>query len=208
MHSTTNDSTCDSTMVSRLQHASRRASLLGLALVGLLSLPVSAAIYRTVDAAGNVTYTDQPPPGQTAAKTGIVTEKIEIKTPNTFDKPQSEPAYEPWLPDIEEAAAGYQSLQITSPAHDESIRENAGNVVVSGDLKPGLKVGDALHLELDGTLNPEPADGFQLQLANIPRGTHRIRLVVLGSNGERKIESKEQIFHLQRYSVNFNRANN
>ncbi len=203
MHSTTTDSST---------HLSMRAAalpLLALALVGSLSLPVSAAIYRTVDAAGNVTYTDQPPPGATTTDTGIVTEQVEVKAPNTFDKPQPEAAYEPWLPDAEDATTvGYQSLQITSPSHDASIRENAGNVVVSGDLQPGLQSGDALHVELDGALDPNPVDGAQVQLTNVPRGTHRIRMVVLGSDGERKIESKEQVFHLQRYSVNFNRANN
>lgn len=211
MHSTTDHST---TWASCLQRACQRTALIGLTLVGLvslLSLPASAAIYRTVDAAGNVTYTDQPPPGEAATKAGVISEQIEIETLNTFEKPAPESTYQPWLPDSEggeDGAVSYQSLAITSPSHDEAFRNNAGNVQITAELRPGLQTGDAIHLEMDGSLSPTPAAGTDVQLTNVPRGTHRIRMVVLGPGGERKIESKEQVFHLQRYSVNQNRANN
>lgn len=173
----------------------------GLVLALLIALPAQAAIYRTVDAAGNITYTDQPPAGEVAADTRTISEEIEVQAPNTFIDTTPPTPYEPWDPPAEDDVIGYQSLVITAPPDDEAFRDNAGNVVIRSQLTPKLQEGDALHLEMNGTLRAEPADGADVYLTNVPRGTHRIRMVVLGSDGRRKIESDEQVFHLQRISI-------
>lgn len=184
-------------------------SVWGLTALLLLPLSASAAIYRTVDAAGNITYTDQPP-ADAAENTEDISGQIDVLPPNTFTDPTPLAPYEAWIPDAQpgeaEDVVGYRSLKITSPTHDESLRDNAGNVVVRSQLAPKLQQGHALHLELDGTLQAEPAEGADVYLTNVPRGTHHIRMVVLNKAGKRVFESDKKVFHLQRISILQNRS--
>jgi hypothetical protein len=176
----------------------------GITALLVLTLPTNSAIYRSVDAAGNITYSDQQPAAQ-ASDPRTISEQIEVLPPNTFVDSTPPTPFEPGQPDIVDGTITYRSLEITAPPDREAFRDNAGNVVVRSRLAPALHDGDALHLELNGTLLAEPAAGGDVYLTDVPRGTHRIRMVVVDQNGRRKFESKEQIFHLQRYSALQNR---
>jgi len=171
------------------------------ALAGLLlslTMPTSGAIFRTVDAQGNITYTDQPP---NARDTPVKSEQIEIATPNTF---QDTTPYERWDPSAEEqqgdGVANY-SLAIVSPSNDASIRNNAGNVVIETRISPDLAEGHVARIELDGSMTGEKVVSGAVYLTNVPRGTHSARLVVESAKGQRLAESPASVFHLQRISV-------
>jgi len=178
-----------------------RLQLCLLALVASLSLamasPAFSAIFRTVDAQGNVTFTDQPPK---ASDTPVKSEEIKIATPNTF---QDSTPYERWDPEPEAENSGSTSytLSIVSPSNEESIRNNAGNVVIRTRINPELSEGHVARLELNGTLTGEAIDEGAIYLTNMPRGTHRARLVIESESGRRLAESVESVFHLQRISV-------
>jgi len=159
--------------------------------------PSFGAIFRTVDAQGNVTYTDQPPRAGSRAKS----EEITISTTNTF---QDTTPYERWDPAAEESgetAGATYSLKIVSPGNEESIRNNAGNVVIQTQIAPELATGHVARLELDGSLTGDPVDSGSIQLANVPRGTHTARLVVENEKGKRIAVSPESVFHVQRISL-------
>ena len=57
-------------------------------IVALAALPVSAEVYRQVDAQGNVTYTDEPSEGTPA-------EEIKVKPVTTVTLPKLEAVREP-----------------------------------------------------------------------------------------------------------------
>ena len=175
------------------------APLLAASLALSAASPAFGEIFRTVDAQGNISYTDQPPrPGDTQIKS----EQIEISKTNTF---QDSTPYERWDPDVEEgadnAAPTSYSLAIVSPTNDASIRNNAGNVVVRTQIAPDLASGHVARLELDGTLTSEAVESGSIYLTNVSRGTHQARLVVESETGRRLAESAESVFHLQRISV-------
>ncbi len=158
--------------------------------------PTLAAIFRTVDAQGNITYTDQAP---TAADSDIISEQVELAQPNTFA--DSTP-YERWDPEVTSSdndTVSYELL-IVAPAHDQAIRENTGNVTIRTRIAPELQEGDVARLELNGSLTADPVTDGSIYLNNLPRGTHRARLVVENSKGRRIAESPESVFHLQRFS--------
>jgi len=172
------------------------------ALAGLvlsLTTPTFGAIFRTVDAQGNITYTDQPP---NARDTPVKSEQIEIATPNTF---QDTTPYERWDPSAEEQGGDAQavnySLAIVSPSNDASIRNNAGNVAIQARITPELAEGHVARIELDGSMSGEEVVAGSVYLSNVSRGTHSARLVVESANGQRLAESPASVFHLQRISL-------
>ena len=184
------------TFISSRRHAPQTLVAVGLGLALLFSAPTHGAIFRTVDAQGNVTYTDQPP---AAGAKRVKSEQISISTPNTF---QDSTPYQGWDPETTEDdnnAASY-SLSIVSPSNDQAIRDNSGNIVVRTRITPELAEGDKARLELNGTLTGDPVEGGSIYLTNLPRGTHRMRLIVESGKGRRIAESPESVFHLQRFS--------
>lgn len=164
--------------------------------LALTSQSAAAQIFRTVDAEGNVTYTDQAPNTQDRR---VIAEKIEITPPNTF---QDSTPYERWEGNettAQEGEANYE-LSIVSPTYDQALRENSGNIVIRSQINPELQEGHVLRLELNGSLTGDPVEGGSIYLTNVSRGTHRARLVVENEKGRRIAESPESVFHLQRFS--------
>ncbi|MFU8815976.1 MAG: DUF4124 domain-containing protein [Pseudomonadales bacterium] len=159
-------------------------------------------IYRSVDEAGNVVFSDvPPPPGRSGSQ-------VELQTPNTIEPPATNSGISvaDWLAGQSqqaEAAATqqrYESLRLTHPPHDTAIRENAGNVPVTAELHPELKPGHRVQLYLDGALlHTAPQTEFLLE--NVDRGTHAVELRVVDDAGNALISSGISTFHLQRRSV-------
>ncbi len=159
------------------------AKLLCLPLL-LSCLSVQAQIYKTVDADGNVVFTDSPGVNQQA-------ETVDIKVPNTIDATPVTP-YQP-APAAEEEA-GYQSLSI-SPAHDSTVRSNTGDFAVSISVNPPLQPGHSVQLYLDG--QRQNGSGTRYQFTNIDRGSHQLRATVVDGNGKVLIEQTNPV-HVQR----------
>jgi hypothetical protein len=155
----------------------------------------AAQIYRSVDADGTVVFSDLPPsPGRTA-------EPVEVPAANTF----TPPAVTPGRTSAGDAGDGqvaspYQTLRVLDPPHDAGIRENAGNVLVTAQLEPGLRAGHILQLFVDGALH-QAARATQFQLVNVDRGTHVLELRVVDGTGNTVAESEPSVFHLQRRSL-------
>lgn len=179
------------------------AAMLAL-VVGAAATAAETRIYRTVDADGNVVFTDVPPAQGQASQT------VELGTGNTFTAPET-PAesrsLESWLgrdaQDEEEAgdaAVRYRSLRVASPAHDEGLRDNAGNVTVTAEVQPELAPSHVLALYLDGALQ-QTGQTTRFELSNLDRGTHRLELRILDASGNTLAASEPSVFHLQRRSL-------
>ncbi len=147
--------------------------------------PAFAEVYRSVDAEGNVVFSDEASPEA---------EKIIIP------KLQTIPALNPGSFQYKPAAKRPQpyTLAITSPADDAAIRNNAGNISVSVSVKPDLSSGDKLVIYLDGK---EVGTGTSVSLQNIDRGTHQLRAVIRDSNDRIRKSSKSVRFHMLRRFV-------
>lgn len=149
-----------------------------------------AQVYRSVGKDGSVTFSDQPSDG--AVKVQV--KKLEtIKSVDTPVPPSSSTG--------QQAQQNiYTGISITSPADDQAIRENAGNLSVSVSVTPGLKPSHKLVLYLDGKkYSTGTADSFSLH--NIDRGTHQLRVAVVDNGGHQLIDSKSVTFHMLRHSV-------
>jgi hypothetical protein len=180
------------------------ASLTGtLALICLIPGAAAAGenrIYKTVDADGNVVFTDIPP-----REDDQNAEQIIVEQPNSFAVGEAIPSSDQWIVEPgqtagEEPPFRYNTLSIVSPADDEPVRENAGNVTIVSNVSPRLQSGHVIRLLMDGAVAQEGAQGT-FNLANVDRGTHTIALEILDSNGNVLIRSDNSTFHLLRYAI-------
>lgn len=157
----------------------------------LFTLPVLAAdkVYKKVNPDGTVEYSDQPIEGSEE----IVVEQA----PATRFEKSPDINYQPPVRDREDASR--YEVTITSPGNDESIRANTGNVTLQGNVQPGLQGGHQLRWTLDG----EPLDqtGPTVNLTNVDRGTHSVRLEVVARDGTVLGTSEPVTFHLLRHSI-------
>ena len=149
-----------------------------------------AEVYKWADPQGNVIYSDKPHPGAE-----------EIKLPETQAYPAPQTA-SPTIKPEQQSFPGYEKIEIATPANDETIRDNTGNINVSIKLEPELQVdlGHKLVLYVDGVKLPQELTSTLFQFTNLDRGTHTIHAAVVDSAGKELVSSKPSTFHLKRFS--------
>ncbi len=177
--------------------------ILGLVLALCLALaaaPANAQIYKIVDEHGNVSFTDVPPKDKSAA--------VQVSPGNTYSAQdaQTAPPTIKLSPDAEADAEAttfsYERVSIVSPAQDQAIRENSGNLSVTLDISPTYEPssGHVIQLLLDGRLF-ESGTATTLGIENVDRGTHTLTAQVVDPNGQVLAASNPTTFHMMRVSV-------
>ncbi len=161
----------------------------------LLGQLAQAEMYKWVDEEGNVSYSDQP-----QHKDARKLDRPSDNTVPAVDVPaRTQPA--PTAPDKPETR--YSSIQITSPAHDQAIRSNPGNITVSLSTQPALNVkqGHSISLLLDNQPVQENITTSQASLQNVDRGTHQLSAIIKNRQGKTLKQSDTITFHLHRHSI-------
>jgi len=160
-----------------------RLCLAGSALLGSTSMTSAAEIYKTIDENGNVVFSDQP---------SKEAEKIEVQAPVTFDSSVLTRQYENASKRIgsEEKPPSfkYTRLEITSPANDTAIRDNAGNFEVSYVIEPPAQPGHTVQLMMDGKVHSKVRQSGTIKFENADRGTHVLRLRVIQNSNKKVLE--------------------
>ncbi len=189
----------------------RAVSRLAIGVLLILATRLAAAAdtaYRWIDpSTGAMVFSDSPPPEGWPVRD---LEQIELPQPRVVPAFRSPPEPEQ-SPERREPAQGsvsvpYRRVWIEYPPHDQSIRENAGNVTVRIGLQPPqLRPGDAVVLYLDG--QPMVRAGrLDIRLENLDRGTHKLQAVVVDPSGNVLVRSEPVTFTLHRYSRLFRTA--
>jgi hypothetical protein len=170
--------------------------------IGLLMAcgAADAAVYKSVDAQGNVVYTDDPEGNGEPVKLpplSTVPPPKYLRSPTTAT-----------LPGTDSQAAFYAQLAITAPAPDETLRDNTGDVTVKVALQPALdkSAGHRLQYFLDGQPQGEPSVADKALIANVPRGTHTVDVAVFDAGGNELQRAPSVRFYLHRQSINFPRG--
>jgi hypothetical protein len=155
-----------------------------------------AQAYRWVDENGVVHYSDRPQAGA---------EEVELETaPAASIPPLRRPIAPPSAGSGEreqdtDTAVGYDTLEIASPAAEETLWNLGGVLNVSLDLQPALKQGHQLRVYFDG--NPQPTNSPQFQLQEVYRGVHNLQAEVLDENGQLLIRSQPSRFYVQQTTI-------
>jgi hypothetical protein len=159
----------------------------------LLSSSAQADVYKSINAAGEVVYSDTPSQGA---------EVLEMPELPTYTPPavtESAPATE-----APAETAVYSELVFVKPEDDATIRNNQG--VISAELKlaPALRIrsNHRIQFYLDGDLHGEPGTSLRTTMGNVDRGEHSLSASVLNSSGEAVIDSDPVIIHLHRETIN------
>ncbi len=159
----------------------------------LLGSSAHADVYKSINAAGEVVYSDTPTKGA---------EVLEMPELPTY----TPPAITESAPAAAEPAttAVYSELVFVKPEDDATIRSNQG--VISAELKlvPALRIRSKHRIQfyLDGEPHGEPGTSIRTTMGNVDRGEHNLSASVLDSSGETVISSDPVIFHLHRQTIN------
>ena len=185
-----------------------RNSIFFFTLVFLVSAAHAASrIYKSVDAEGNAIFTDIPPSNDEKKA------EVELGEINEFPTTRQPKAGAQETRRTRVADSGeneedvgpptYDSLQVTSPKYDLSIRENSGNISISVSLSPELSSqhGHALEILMDDQVLAS-ADRTFVDLENVDRGTRTVIARVIDEQGGTLITSEPVSFHMLRSSVN------
>lgn len=157
-----------------------------------LSLPSFATqVYVTRDAAGNITFSDNP------GKDSEQHQVRELPSVPAYVAPPSsqQPAR------VLESSFSYTSLSIVTPTNNDTLPTGAaGNVEVYGVLSPGLRETDVLILMNNGEAIRQGRQ-TSFSLTNLSRGENRLQLVVKNKEGKVLISSNTVVLHVHRASV-------
>ncbi|MBS7662366.1 DUF4124 domain-containing protein [Pseudomonas lalucatii] len=165
-----------------------RVALLCLA---LLCLPLQADVYTYIDAEGNRVFTDRPGTGNA--------QRLQLAPANSMPAPP--PAAPPAVVPSEPPAPAYQLLRILIPQPDATIRDGAGNLIVTASSDPALLPGHSYRLLLDGQALGEPSRSPVFPLENVDRGSHQLAIEIIDEQGRTLERTPAQPFHMQRISL-------
>ena len=144
-------------------------------LLFFLAIPVSAEVYRNVDAYGNVTYSDEPSEGA---------EAVEVKpvTTITLPKPEAVQETEKLREEVQREGAAYESLSFAYPDNNQAFYSGSGDVQFEVRSTPGLQPGHKYEVTLDGQPVGQSPSG-SITVNNVFRGTHEARVHIVDENG-------------------------
>lgn len=163
-------------------------------LIGLLfATGVFAEAYTWTDENGIVHYSDTPQPGAKQIDLG----QSKSSRPRTTTTPSGgntdeEPAAPPEI-------FAYDSIEIASPASEETLWNVEGVVSVSVTITPALRPGHQVRVYFDGT--PQMASGASFQLQEVWRGVHNLQVEVIDEAGTLMIRSRPSRFYVQQNTV-------
>lgn len=164
--------------------------------LALVAFPLSAEVYRQVDAQGNVTYTDEPVEGTEA-------EEIKVKPVTTVTLPKLDAVREPekLREKVEKEGAAYDSVTFVAPDDNEAFHSGSGNVEFQVTSSPSLRKDHKYEVTLDGQPVGQSQSGT-VMVRNVYRGTHDAGVNIVDSDGV-TVKSGETItFTIHRPSVN------
>ncbi|WP_440054467.1 DUF4124 domain-containing protein [Pseudoalteromonas sp. T1lg65] len=146
-------------------------------------------IYRWKNEKGHWVYSDVPKKG--AEVVNLTTNRAVIPSTDTSildakPKPQNTIAY---------------SAKITSPEHQQTIRDNSGSLYVSGTVLPRFSQGLSVQLYLNGEATGPQQTSTQFALRNLDRGEHQLILKVFNNQGKMVAQSEPHTFYLHRNAV-------
>lgn len=163
-------------------------------------VPASAKIYKTIDAAGNVSYSDVAPTKREREA------ELKVEELNTFSSPEPAPEPLPTVvlnnPDNDEdqedpAPQRYESVAMVSPTDDQAIRANDGNITLNASITPELHTLHSVRFFVDGS-PVGTGKSLTFPLTNMDRGTHTAKVAVVDDSGTIVSESSSVSFHVLR----------
>lgn len=160
----------------------------------------AATVYRSIDAEGNVVFTDQPTENS---------ERVELEPLTVVPSPEPiplAPTFE--QDDDDEVAFGdpfmpYTIFRIVEPEDEQTLPTGyAGNVQVELDIDPDLRDDHRVRLLLDGEISQSAVHTKAFLLTDLDRGEHTIQAELLDASGRVRHRTEPVTLYVHRASVN------
>lgn len=154
----------------------------------------AAPAWTWTDQNGQVHFSDRPVPGA---------RQIELAGAQGFGAPAVASRATTPAPTQPTAPAGppYRTIDIQSPADQETFSNNGGTVAVRVGFDPPLAVGHRYDVAIDGQRMNRTTSAPQLTLTNVARGEHALQIIVLDATGAEIMRSPVRTFYVQQVSV-------
>ena len=169
-----------------------------LCIASLLAAASTAAqtVYKNVQPDGTITYSDRPTEGAEPLKLP----EIQLYTAPPLDSDAALAGSSRQAAGERDDGQGYRTFAITSPADDEAVRDNGGNVSITLQLEPELRAGHVIDIRMDGSLIGR-GSSTSVSLTNVDRGSHTVQAVITDESGNQVAATDSVTFHLRRVSA-------
>ncbi len=167
----------------------------GFAILFLLAHAVQADVYKSINADGEVEFSDVASEGAEPVKLpGLSTYKpspVVVKHGGAL------------AGETEDDEGPYKSLKVTSPEDDATIWDNQGIATLTVALEPALltKSGHRIQYFLDGKAYGTPLARLSRTYRDIDRGTHTLSAAVVDVEGNAVINAEPVSIHLHKASI-------
>ena len=165
-----------------------------LILLSALSGTVASAApaWTWVDAEGTVHYSDRPVPGA---------RQVELSSAQAIGTRVRDSAPRATGQAGAGTAPAYQTIEILSPADQETIWNIGTTLPVQVRFQPTLLPGHRYDVLLDGQRRNVNTVSPRVTLTDVFRGTHSVQVVVLDAAGTEVMRSETRTFFVQQTST-------
>jgi hypothetical protein len=164
-----------------------------LILLFLFACQAHAEIYKSINADGEVVYSDTPTKGA---------EKVKMPALPTYTPPPL-PASSYSPAETQEKKDFYETFAFVSPVNDETVRNNLGILNIEAKLTPALqgRLGHRVQFYLNGEPYGKPVGKTSMTISNLDRGEYTLSAAVLDSGGTALITTADVVVHMKRHSI-------
>lgn len=164
-----------------------------LLIILLLAGSAHAEVYKSINADGEVVYSDTRTEGA---------ETVKLPELPTYTPPPVTPSTSSAEESVEKAA--YEDFVFVKPEDDATIRNNQGIINAELKLTPALRSRSKHRIQfyLDGEAYGEPVSSIRTIMSNVDRGEHSLSASVLDASGDDLISADPVIVHLHRQTIN------
>ena len=157
----------------------------------MLSAAVHAEVYKSINADGEVVYSDQP---------GRGAERVQMPPLPSYTPQPVRTLSRSTRPAVQQI--NYEHFTLSSPANDATVRNNLGTVQITTVLTPALMSaqGHSIQYYLDGLAYGAAVNRTTLTLTNVDRGEHQLSASVLDASGNVLISTTETTVFIKRNS--------
>ena len=147
-----------------------------------------------VDANGQVHFSDRPVPGA---------RQVELSSAQSFSASRPTPARAatPATQPTETPAQSYRSIEVVTPAEQETLWNIGTMLNVRIQLEPPLQAGHRIDLAFDGQRRNLNTTNLQVTLPEVFRGAHTLQVVVIDASGIEVARSSTRNFFVQQTSI-------
>jgi hypothetical protein len=164
-------------------------------LIAALGSTVQAAdgVWKWVDAQGITHYADRPVPGAVQVDIKVQTQSGPASATAAASPAPAAPAQPP--------GPVYRVLEIWRPTPQETIANTGGVVPLRVRMDPTLRPRHTLAIFLDAKRVEGLLPGADMELRDVPRGTHAVAAAVLDENGRVVQQTPQVVFFVRQESV-------